>query len=86
MDTLTIAFEDKRMISVMKELVNSMKGVSIVSSMPEVMLKKQDSVADNAKYKISPVIKAMETGFSLPDTISDDYKKEINELRMEKYL
>ena len=26
------------MISVMKELVNSMKGVSIVSSMPEVML------------------------------------------------
>ena len=35
------------------------------------------SVISDRRYRISPAIKAMETGISIPDSISDNYKKEI---------
>ena len=37
----------------------------------------QASVSSDRRYRISPAIKAMETGISIPDSISDNYKKEI---------
>ena len=49
MDTLTIAFDDRNLVSVILD----------------------------RRYRISPAIKAMETGISIPDSISDNYKKEI---------
>ena len=49
MDTLTIAFDDRNLVSVISD----------------------------RRYRISSAIKAMETGISIPDSISDNYKKEI---------
>ena len=34
-------------------------------------------VISDRRYRISPAIKAMETGISIPDSISDNYRKEI---------
>lgn len=85
MDTMTIAFEDKNMISVIKNLINAMKGVSIITS-PNVDLIKQHSAVKSNRYRISPKIKAMESGYSLPDDISDNYKKEIGEFKTKNAL
>lgn len=81
MDTMTIAFEDRNMISVIKNLIDSMKGVSILSS-PDVHFYTQRSVAKDTRYRISATIKAMESGYSLPDDLSDDYKKEMGEFKI----
>lgn len=87
MDTLTIAFDDRNLISVIKELVNSMNGVRIVQhTYSDVKQEKHDSVSVDSRYRISPMIKAMETGISIPDSISDNYKKEIGEIRTQRYL
>ena len=86
MDTMTIAFDDKNMVSVMRNLINSMKGVRILSSNTNVDESMATVAVDCKKYKISPLIKAMETGFRMPEDISDDYKKEIAEMREKKYL
>lgn len=86
MDTLTIAFEDRNLISVIKELVNSMNGVSIVQPVPFVEQSKSRPEHKKLEYSISPVIKAMETGYSLSDDISDNYKQEISDYRAKKYL
>ena len=40
----------------------------------------------NVKYKISPRVKALEMGFVCPDNLSEDYKKEIKEGRINKGL
>lgn len=85
MYTMTIAFEDKNMISVIKNLINAMKSVSIITS-PNVDLIKQHSAEKSDRYKISPKIKAMESGYSLPDDISDNYKKEIDEFKTKNAL
>ena len=87
MDTLTIAFDDRKLLSVIKELVNSMSGVRIVQhTHSDAKQEKQVSVSVNSRYRISPIIKAMETGVSIPDSISDNYKKEIGEIRTQRYL
>ena len=87
METLTIAFDDRKLLSVIKELVNSMSGVRIVQhTHSEAKQEKQVSVSVNSRYRISPIIKAMETGVSIPDSISDNYKKEIGEIRTQHYL
>ena len=87
MDTLTIAFDDRKLLSVIKELVNSMSGVRIVQhTHSEAKQEKQVSVSVNSRYRISPIIKAMETGVSIPDSISDNYKKEIGEIRTQRYI
>ena len=87
MDTLTIAFDDRKLLSVIKELVNSMSGVRIVQhTHSDAKQEKQVSVSVNSRYRISPIIKAMETGVSIPDSISDNYKNEIGEIRTQRYL
>ena len=87
METLTIAFDDRKLLSVIKELVNSMSGVRIVQhTHSEAKQEKQVSVSVNSRYRISPIIKAMETGVSIPDSISDNYKKEIGEIRTQRYI
>lgn len=86
MDTMTIAFDDMNMVSVIRNLINSMNGVRIIPSETKAETKKHTVDTNNGKYKISPLIKAMETGFHLPDDISDNYKKEIGETRTKKYL
>ena len=87
METLTIAFDDRKLLSVIKELVNSMSGVRIVQhTHSEAKQEKQVSVSVNSRYRISPIIKAMETGVSIPDSISDNYKNEIGEIRTQRYL
>lgn len=86
MDTMTIAFDDSNMVSVIRSLINSMNGVRIIPSKTQAETKKHSVDLNSRKYKISPLIKAMETGFHLPDNISDDYKKEIGEIRTKKYL
>ncbi len=40
----------------------------------------------NSKYYISPKVKALETGFKCPENLSLDYKKELSDALMEKYL
>ena len=83
MDTLTIAFDDRNLVSVIKELVKSMSGVRIVQqTYSNVKQEKMTSVSADSRYRISPATKAMETGISIPDDISDNYKKEIGEIRM----
>lgn len=78
MDTLTIAFDDRNLVSVIKQLVKSMSGVRIVQhTCSNVKQENQASVSSDRRYRISPAIKAMETGISIPDSISDNYKKEI---------
>lgn len=86
MDTMTIAFDDRNLVSVIRNLINSMNGVRIIPSEKKAETKNPSVDLSNEKYKISPLIKAMETGFHLPEDISDDYKKEIGEIRAEKYL
>lgn len=85
MDTMTIAFEDRNMISVIKNLINAMKGVSIIAH-SDVDTTRQHPVAKTDRYRISPKIKAMESGYSLPDDISDNYKKEISEFKAKSAL
>ena len=78
MDTLTIAFDDRNLVSVIKQLVKSMSSVRIVQhTCSNVKQENQASVSSDRRYRISPAIKAMETGISIPDSISDNYKKEI---------
>ena len=40
----------------------------------------------NEKYYISPKVKALETGFKCPKDLSLDYKKELSDALMDKYL
>ena len=78
MDTLTIAFDDRNLVSVIKQLVKSMSGVRIVQhTCSNVKQENQASVSSDRRYSTSAAIKAMETGISIRDSISDNYKKEI---------
>lgn len=86
MDTMTIAFDDRKMISVLRQLIDSMNGVRIIPSDKEEAVKKTVSESKSRKYRISPLIKSMETGFHLSEEISDDYKKEIGDIRVKKSL
>lgn len=81
MNTLTIEFEDSSMVSVIRNLIKSMKGVHIVSTMRDKDLAEHSEKQKDARYKISPKIKALEVGTSLPDDISDDYKQEMAEIK-----
>ncbi len=47
--------------------------------------KTQSREASN-KYYISPKVKALETGFKCPKDLSLDYKKELSDGLMDKYL
>ena len=85
MDTMTIAFDDRKMISVLRQLINSMNGVRIIPS-DTIVEEKSVSVSKVKKYRISPLIKSMETGIKLSEDISDDYKKEIGEIRAKRSL
>ena len=40
----------------------------------------------NVKYKLSPRVKALEMEFVCPENLSEDYKKEITEGRINKGL
>ena len=71
METMTIAFDDRNMISVLKQLINSMNGVRIIQSDKTVEEKSVD-VSKVNKYRISPLIKSMETGIQVSEDISDD--------------
>lgn len=85
MDTMTIAFEDKKMMAVLRKLINSMNGVTILPKSPAK--KKSAKVAKQSNlYRVSPKIKALETGFSLSPDISDDYAQELGEVRAKRYL
>lgn len=86
MDTMTIAFQDKTMISVIRNLIDAMQGVTVLRVTSDVDGMKQSAMASDSRYSLSPRIKAMEAGCSLPDTLSDDYKREIAEIRNKKYL
>lgn len=86
MDTMTIAFEDKKMISVLRQLIQSMNGVRIIQTDTDVEIEEPVAVSKGKKYRISPLIRSMETGFQLSEDISDDYKKEIGEIRAKRYL
>ena len=87
MDTLTIVFDDKKLVSVIKNLINSMSGVRIVQqTYSDVKQERKTAESGNSRYRISPAIKAMETGISIPDSISDNYKKETGEIRTQRYL
>ena len=85
MDTMTIAFDDRKMISVLRQLINSMNGVRIIPS-DTIVEEKSVSVSKVKKYRISPLIKSMETGIKVSEDISDDYKKEIGEIRTKRSL
>ena len=85
MDTMTIAFDDRNMISVLKQLINSMNGVRIIQS-DKTVEEKSVSVSKVKKYRISPLIKSMVTGIKVSEDISDDYKKEIGEIRAKRSL
>ena len=85
METMTIAFEDRKMISVLRQLINSMNGVRIIPT-DKVEAEKPVAVSKKNKYRISPLIKSMETGFQVSEDISDDYKKEIGEIRTKRSL
>lgn len=49
-------------------------------------LRMQAKAASNEKYYISPQVKALETGFKCPKDLSLDYKKELSDALIEKYL
>ena len=66
-----------------QQLINSMNGVRIIPSDKTVEEKSVD-VSKVNKYRISPLIKSMETGIQVSEDISDDYKKEIGEIRTKR--
>ena len=68
-----------------KQLINSMNGVRIIPSDKTVEEKSVD-VSKVNKYRISQLIKSMETGIQVSEDISDDYKKEIGEIRTKRSL
>ena len=68
-----------------QQLINSMNGVRIIPSDKTVEEKSVD-VSKVNKYRISPLIKSMETGIKVSEDISDDYKKEIGEIRTKRSL
>ena len=86
MDTKTIAFEDRKMIPVLRQLFNSVNGVRIIPSDTTIEEEKSVAVSKVKKYRISPLIKSMETGIKVSEDISDDYKKEIGEIRAKRSL
>ncbi len=48
--------------------------------------KLQSMAAAKEKYYISPKVKALETGFECPEGLSLDYKKEMSDALIGKYL
>ena len=86
MDTMTIAFEDRKMISVLRQLINSMNGVRIIPSDTKVEEEKSVAVSKVKKYRISPLIKSMETGIKVSEDISDNYKKEIGLIYNDRFF
>lgn len=48
--------------------------------------KMQARDASSDKYYISPKVKALEIGFKCPKDLSLDYKKELSDALMDKYL
>ena len=79
--------EENKDFYLYKQLVKSMNGVRIVQhTYSNVKQENQASVSSDRRYRISPAIKAMETGISISDNISDNYKKEIGEIRTKRYL
>lgn len=48
--------------------------------------KMQARIASKEQYYISPKVKALETGFKCPKDLSLDYKKELSDALMEKYI
>ena len=79
--------EENKDFCLYKQLVKSMNGVRIVQhTYSNVKQENQTSVSSDRRYRISPAIKAMEAGISIPDSISDNYKKEIVEIRTKRYL
>lgn len=85
METMTLVFEDKELIVYFQGLIKSMKGVSILHDSSRGIEKTVPGVASSL-YRVSPRIKALETGFSLPVDFSDDYKQELNEIRLKRYV
>ena len=63
------------MISALRQLINSMNGVRIIPSDTTVEEEKSVSVSKVKKYRISPLIKSMETGIKVSEDISDEYNK-----------
>lgn len=85
---MTIAIEDKSMMNVIRKVLTSMKGVSVLSTSTKTdeQVLSQEVSEPAPAFHISPRIKALETGFSLPSELSDDYKKELSEIREKRYL
>ena len=52
----------------------------------KIEAEKPVAVSKKNKYRISPLIKSMETGIKVSEDISDDYKKEIGEIRTKRSL
>ena len=52
MDTMTIAFDDRQMISVLRQLINSMNGVRIIPFGTTIEDEKSVSVSKVKKYRI----------------------------------
>lgn len=48
--------------------------------------KMQARVVSNEKYYISPKVKALEIGFKCHEDLSSDYKTELSDALMKKYL
>lgn len=88
MNTMTIAVEDKGMMNVIWKVLTSIKGVSVLSTSvkDEKLSQEQTASSSRQRFYISPRIKALETGFSLPSDFSDDYKKELAYVREKRYL
>lgn len=88
MNTMTIAIEDKGMMNVIWKVLTSIKGVSVLSTSEKDEKLSQTQTASSSRqgFYISPRIKALETGFSLPADFSDDYKKELADVREKRYL
>lgn len=46
----------------------------------------QAEEVSDVKYYISPKVKALETGYKCPEDLSLDYKKELSDVLIKKYL
>lgn len=84
MTTITIEIEDRSMIAALHKLLGSIKGIKILHE--SFTKEAQEITAEpTCTYRVSPRIKALETGFVLPDDLSNDYKKELRDFKLTKY-
>lgn len=76
---------DRRLRQALKDKLNASDSVQASADTSAEAATKAESIKSN-KYYISPEVRALEFGDKYSKGLSDDYKKELGEIKAKRYL